>query len=53
MFCKNCGKQIDENAKFCENCGASMHGNAETASNEKSGQVDVSSRTVPVKKKHQ
>lgn len=50
MFCKNCGKQIDENAKFCENCGASMHGNAETASNEKSGQVDVSIRTVPVKK---
>lgn len=22
MFCSNCGKQLDENAKFCDGCGA-------------------------------
>lgn len=22
MFCKNCGKQVYENASFCPNCGA-------------------------------
>lgn len=22
MFCSNCGKEIEENAKFCSNCGA-------------------------------
>ena len=21
MYCKNCGKQIDDNAKFCDGCG--------------------------------
>ena len=21
MFCKNCGAQINDNAKFCDNCG--------------------------------
>jgi len=21
MFCRNCGTQINENAKFCDNCG--------------------------------
>ncbi len=24
MYCKNCGTQLDENAKFCKNCGASI-----------------------------
>jgi hypothetical protein len=36
MFCKNCGKEIDDVAKFCENCGkpveiASEAVNSETA----------------------
>ena len=22
MFCKHCGKEIEDNAKFCPNCGA-------------------------------
>ena len=22
MYCKNCGNQLEENAKFCSNCGA-------------------------------
>ena len=22
MFCKNCGKEMDDNAKFCPGCGA-------------------------------
>ena len=24
MFCKNCGKEIADNAKFCEHCGAQL-----------------------------
>jgi hypothetical protein len=24
MFCRNCGKQIDDNSKFCEFCGTSI-----------------------------
>ncbi len=27
MFCKNCGKQIDDNAKFCIECGAKIERN--------------------------
>lgn len=27
MFCENCGKQIDDNAKFCEYCGANINDN--------------------------
>jgi hypothetical protein len=22
MYCRNCGKQIEDNSKFCESCGA-------------------------------
>ena len=25
-FCKNCGKEVNENAKFCSGCGASLTG---------------------------
>lgn len=28
MFCKYCGKPIDENVKFCPNCGADQSGAA-------------------------
>ncbi len=24
MFCKKCGKEIDDNSKFCPNCGANL-----------------------------
>lgn len=24
MFCKNCGKEIDDNSKFCQYCGAKI-----------------------------
>ena len=24
MYCKNCGKQLEENAKFCSNCGMNL-----------------------------
>jgi hypothetical protein len=27
MFCTNCGKQNDDNAKFCVQCGAGINGN--------------------------
>lgn len=28
MFCKNCGTEIDDNAKFCSNCGAKVEDEA-------------------------
>lgn len=31
MFCKNCGKEIDDGAKFCPSCGASVEGTASDA----------------------
>ena len=24
MFCKNCGKEIDDGSKFCQYCGANL-----------------------------
>ena len=24
MFCKNCGKQINDNSKFCKYCGCNV-----------------------------
>ena len=24
MFCKYCGKEVDETATFCQNCGAAI-----------------------------
>ena len=26
MFCRNCGKQIDDRAEFCPNCGVRVNG---------------------------
>jgi RNA polymerase subunit RPABC4/transcription elongation factor Spt4 len=26
MFCKNCGKELDENARFCSQCGVTVKG---------------------------
>lgn len=26
MFCKNCGKQLNDNAKFCDGCGSPTNG---------------------------
>ncbi len=48
MFCKNCGKQIDDDAKFCEYCGASMDDNTDPVSNEsaKRNAVTVSDGSV-------
>lgn len=28
MFCKNCGKEIDDKAVVCVNCGAAVQGNS-------------------------
>jgi hypothetical protein len=25
MFCKNCGKELEENAKFCDGCGSNVN----------------------------
>lgn len=31
MFCKNCGTELNENAKFCNGCGAAIGDDGETA----------------------
>lgn len=31
MFCKNCGKQIDDNAVICPSCGVATGNNAQTS----------------------
>lgn len=49
MFCENCGKQIDNNAKFCEHCGAVI--NTQTIVNEKSEQAVVTSTSKSIKRK--
>ena len=36
MYCKNCGKQIENNSRFCNYCGASQ-GEMRAAEEEKSG----------------
>lgn len=49
MFCKNCGKQICDDAKFCECCGTVI--NDQTVSSEKSEQSGIASKKVAVKKR--
>lgn len=48
MFCENCGKQIEDDARFCEHCGAVI--NTQIISNEKSKQSGITSQKVSVKK---
>ncbi len=43
MFCENCGKHIDDDAKFCEYCGAAI--------SEKMEIVEKTTATVSVTKK--
>lgn len=43
MFCENCGKQIDDDAKFCEYCGVAIGEEMET--------VEKTTATVFVTKK--
>ena len=40
MFCKNCGRELPDDAKFCVQCGASMKQKAE--STEKTKKTDTS-----------
>jgi|GEM_PF-4857015 len=38
MFCKNCGRELKDDAKFCDNCGAKVvfkHANNDDDENEK------------------
>ena len=45
MYCMNCGKELDENARFCPNCGMQQHfaGQQQFASN---GQVGRTAEVV-------
>lgn len=40
MFCKNCGKEIDDNTKFCMNCGSSVNGDNKKQEDEKNEKVN-------------
>lgn len=33
MYCNNCGKEIDENAKFCDGCGTNLQQNGNIMNN--------------------
>lgn len=44
MFCKECGKEIEENNKFCSNCGT----NTETKTNNLKDDIDTFNNTVDV-----
>lgn len=52
MFCKNCGKQLEDNAKFCPECGASTSTQADAqatvthVNGTVQGQVEQKSRLV-------
>ena len=39
MFCKNCGKEIDDNAKFCMNCGNSINEDNNNKENDKVNKI--------------
>ncbi len=43
MFCENCGKQIEDDAKFCEHCGDAI--------SEEMGTIEKTTATVSVTKK--
>lgn len=43
MFCKNCGKKIDDNGKFCPFCGSAVGGT--TQSNEQAQRMSTGSQT--------
>ncbi len=36
-FCKNCGKQLEDNDQFCPNCGANQESTADIVNNNASG----------------
>ena len=36
MFCKYCGKELDDDAKFCKYCGKIVRGEAQTEDRKKS-----------------
>ena len=43
MFCKNCGKEIDNNAYICPNCGVKVH-DEEAERREQNAQADSGSK---------
>ena len=46
MFCENCGKHIDDDAKFCEYCGANI--NDDTTSTDKVVNTIALSKKKPI-----
>jgi hypothetical protein len=41
MYCKNCGKQIDDDSKFCNYCGTEQSINSKRESNTENSKVDL------------
>ena len=48
MYCKNCGKQIDDNATICPNCGTQTNGSPKTQGNDKVSMIVVLILTIVV-----
>lgn len=43
MYCRNCGKEIEENAKFCSNCGTNSTGEIFSFNYEKTSELPPTS----------
>lgn len=50
MYCKNCGKPINEGVRFCPNCGADQEAPVDNSSSQHSytQQTGMSSRTTAI-----
>ena len=48
MFCKNCGKELANDAKFCDACGATMAAPAVETPVQQAPVQQVSVQQVPV-----
>lgn len=47
MFCKYCGKELDEHAAFCPNCGAKNDTVGETAARATVNETAAANHSAP------
>lgn len=51
MFCKNCGKELLDDAKFCPNCGAKIFEDSENKAFESPKKENTSAKKKPIYKR--
>lgn len=47
MYCRHCGKQLEENALFCGNCGAKVEDHVAFSNKSKDGYSDILENSNP------